>query len=235
MPLVYMMAGVSLVLPVLILVMTTMMGGETDLPTGAEAVETFTNVRQSIGTAGGESATGLAGMCNVNMIYFLIAVFVCIFVADDYRSGYVKNLFAVRAGRTDYCVSKTVVGFVGGTIFFLLYLIGTLIGGEIAGLSFSSGSAGAGGIVFCMLAKIFLGDVFTSIALLAGVAAKQKLWLSVLLSLAVGMLLYMMIPAITPLDSTFFNVVLFLAGGVLFAAGLGAVSRTVLRKTDVLS
>ena len=45
----------------------------------------------------------------------------------------------------------------------------------------------------------------------------------------------MMIPTITPLDSTFLNVTLCLTGGVLFAAGLGAVSRTGLRKTDVLS
>ena len=55
----------------------------------------------------------LTAMCNINMLYFLIVVLVCIFVADDFRSGYAKNLFTVRAKKTDYVISKTVVGFVG--------------------------------------------------------------------------------------------------------------------------
>ena len=96
MPLVYIMAGVCLVMPILILVMTTMMGGEE----GAEAVDMFTNVWQSIGSVSGSgsSATGmsLTGMCNINMLYFLVAVLVCVFVADDFRSVYANNILTVR-------------------------------------------------------------------------------------------------------------------------------------------
>lgn len=233
MPLIYIMAGISLVIPILILVMTS--GTTVDPVTGAETtVETFTNVWQSIGSLSGTS-TGmdLTGMCNINMMYFLIAVFVCIFVADDFRSGYAKNLFTVRSKKTDYCISKTAVGFVGGVIMIVAYFIGAMLGGLIAGLPFEAGT-GAGGIVACMVSKIFLVAIFVSIALALSVAGKQRLWISILGSLAAGMLLFTMIPMMTPLDSSFLNVILCLAGGAMFAAGLGAVSNLILKKTNLV-
>lgn len=96
MPLVYIMAGVALAIPILILVMTSLMPTtSTDPVTGAETtVETFTNVWQAIGSISGtQMSMDLTGMCNINMMYFLIAIFVCIFVAEDFRSGYAKNLY----------------------------------------------------------------------------------------------------------------------------------------------
>ena len=39
---------------------------------------------------------------------------------------------------------------------------------------------------------------------------------------------------LTPLDSGMMNLLLCLAGSVLFSAGLGAVSRAVLKKTDLV-
>ncbi|MDE7463836.1 MAG: hypothetical protein K2M48_02305, partial [Clostridiales bacterium] len=97
MPLMYIMAGVSLLMPILILVMTTMLGtGE-----GEAAMEGFTNVWQAIGSTGSAMSMDLTSMCNINMLYFLVAVLVCIFVAADFRSGYVKNLFTVRSKKID--------------------------------------------------------------------------------------------------------------------------------------
>lgn len=238
-PLAYIMFGVSLLMPVLILVMTTTMGGTSvDPVTGEETVvETFTNVWQAIGSASGESSgmsMGLTTMCNINLLYFFTAVVVCVFVADDFRSGYAKNLFAVRPKKSDYVLSKTLVCFAACAGMMLCYFIGAMIGGAVAGLSFDLGTATAGGVVMCMLSKIFLLAVFVAIDLLAGVVAKQRLWLSIVGSFAVGMLLFMMIPMMTPLDSTFLNVILCLAGGALFGGGLGAVSGVVLRKTNLV-
>jgi hypothetical protein len=85
-----------------------------------------------------------------------------------------------------------------------------------------------------MLAKIFLMLVFVSIFTLISVAAKQKAWLSICGSLGGGMLLFMMVGMITPLGSTVLNVVLCLAGGVLFAFGLGAISKAVIKKTSLV-
>jgi len=163
-----------------------------------------------------------------------VAVFICLFISDDFRSGYAKNLFTVRAKRGEYVVSKTVSGFVCGALMLIAYLVGSILGGAISGLSFDLHGLSAGNIVMCMLAKIFLMLVFVAIDVIVSVGAKQKAWLCLCGSLAAGMLLFTMVGMITPLGSTMMNVVLCLAGGILFAVGLGAISKTVLKKTSLV-
>lgn len=236
----YIMTGICLVMPILILVMTTMMDGSVtvDPQTGVETVmEGFDNTWQIIGTPGSESSAmnmSMTGMCNINMLYFFVAVLVCIFVSDDFRSGYSKNLFTVRAKKGDYVISKTLAGFVGGILMFLGFFIGTVLGGAISGLPFDTGAAGASGIVMCLLSKLLLVAVFVPIYVAFSVAAKQKLWLSILVSLCVGMLFFMMIPMLTPLDASVMNVLICLIGGGLFSIGIGAVSNMVLKKTSLV-
>ncbi len=240
MPTVWIMLAVSLALPILILVMTSFVGGMSavDPQTGVETtMETFTNVWQAIGSAGGNAMSmDLTSMCNINLLYFLVAIFVCLFVGEEFKSGYVKNLFTVRARKSDYVLSKTIVMFIASAGMFVLYFVGAMIGGGIAGLSFDLAEAGAtaGSIILCMLSKIFLTLVFVSIALTLSAVGKQRLWLSILGSLAAGMLLFTMIPMMTPLSSGAFNVLLCAVGGPLFAAGLGAVSNIILNKTNLI-
>lgn len=240
MPLVYIMVGICFVIPILILVMTTMMDGttttnpNTGVPT---TIEGFKNVWQIIGSVSGESSAmsmDLTTMCNINMLYFFIAVLVGLFVSEDFKSGYAKNLFTVRPSKTEYVISKTLVGFVGGASMILAFLVGTLLGGVFSGLTFDTGIAGVSGIFMCMLSKIFLVAVFVPIYLAVSVVAKQRAWLSIVGSLCVGMLLFTMIPMITPLNSGIINVVLCLAGGVTFSIGIGAISNLILKKSNLV-
>jgi ABC-type transport system involved in multi-copper enzyme maturation permease subunit len=173
-------------------------------------------------------------MCNINMMFMGVAVFICLFISDDFRSGYAKNLFTVRAGKGDYVISKTLAGFVCGALMLIAYFVGSVLGGAIAGLSFGLHGLNAGNIVMCMLAKILLMPVFVSIFTLISIAAKQKAWLSICGSLGGGMLLFMMVSMITPLGSTVIHALLCLAGGAMFACGLGAISRIVLKKTSLV-
>ena len=234
----YIMLGICLVMPVLILVMTTMLGDASivDPTTGVEtSMGTFTNTWQTIGSySDAGMSMDLTSMCNINMLYFFLAVLVCVFVADDFRSGYAKNLFTVRAKKGDYVVSKTIVCSIGGSLMLLAFFVGAVLGGAIAGLPFDTGAAGVAGIVMCMIAKICLVPLFVSIFLAVSVTAKQKTWLSLILGFMAGMLLFMMIPMMTPLDATIMHVVMCLAGGALVSAGLGAVSKTVLAKTSLV-
>ena len=235
----YIMLGICLVMPILILVMTTMLDGSVtvDPQTGVETVmEGFSNTWQAIGSYSdaGMMSMDLTGMCNINMLYFFIAVLVCVFVADDFRSGYAKNLFTVRAKKGDYVISKTLVCLVGGALMLLAFFVGAMLGGAIAGLPFDTGEAGVTGIAMCMIAKLCLVAVFVPIFLAVSVAVKQKTWLSLMLSFMASMLLFMMVPMMTPLDSDIMNVILCLAGGALFSIGLGAVSKTVLAKTSLV-
>lgn len=242
----YIMVGISFVVPILILVMTTMMEGsvttnpQTGLP--SEPMKGFDHVWQILGSVSAASSdAGSAGMsmdltsmCNINMMYFAFAVLVCIFTADDFRSGYAKNLFTVRANKTDYVISKTLVGFVGSACMLVAFFLGALIGGAVADLPFTMTGFNAGNLIACMLSKIFLGLIFVAICVLASVIAKQKLWLSIVLSMMIGMLFFTMIPMVTPLDSGFMNILLSLVGGLGLGVGLGAISNQVLKRTSLV-
>lgn len=246
MPFSYIMVGISLVMPILILVMTTMMDGSVSVnpQTGVETViEGFDNVWQIIGSVSGDEAASteaaamdmsITAMCNINMLYFIIAVLVCIFVSADFRSGYAKNLFTVRARKSDYVISKTLVCFVGGAMMILAFFIGAMLGGAISGLPFDMIGFSTGELIMCILSKVVLVAVFVPIYLLMSVIAKQKSWMAILLSMMVGMFLFMMIPMLTPLNATIVNVLLCVAGGSMLGIGLGAISQSVLKKKDIL-
>ena len=235
----YILIACALVIPILMTVMMSMMDGSVSVnpQTGEETViHGPENAWQNIGTLPGEPLGGdeIFMMCNINMMFMGVAVFICLFISDDFRSGYAKNLFTVRAKRGEYVVSKTLSGFICGALMLIAYLVGSILGGAISGLSFDLHGLNAGNIVMCMIAKIFLMLVFVSIFTLISVAAKQKAWLSICGSLGGGMLLFMMVGMITPLGSTILNVVLCAAGGALFAFGLGAISKVVLKKTSLV-
>jgi len=236
----YIMIGASLVMPILILVMTTMMDGTVSVnpQTGAETVmEGFKNVWQIIGAvSGGQQSMSMdiTSMCNINMMFFIISVFVCLFIGSEFSSGYVKNLFTVRSNKSDYIISKSIVCFVAGASMIIAFFIGSMIGGAIAGLPFALDGVTALNIVMCIVSKILLVGIFSSIYILASVFAKQKLWLSLIIAFAVGMLMFMMIPIITPLNSTIVNVMLCLVGSAIFSVGIGAGSCYVLKKSSLI-
>lgn len=246
MPFLYIMVGICLIMPILVLVMTTMMDGSVSVnpQTGVETViEGFDNVWQIIGSVSGDNVAGtetvamdmsITAMCNINMLYFIMAVLVCVFVSADFRSGYIKNLFTVRAKKTDYIISKTLVCFVGGAMMIFVFFIGAMLGGAISGLPFEMIGFGTGELIMCILSKMVLVSVFVPIYLLMSVIAKQKSWMSILLSMMVGMFLFMMIPMLTPLNATIINVLLCLFGGALLSVGMGAISQLVLKKKDIL-
>ena len=248
----YIILASCLVAPILILVMTTMMDGtvSVDPQTGKETViEGFDSVWQIIGSVNDPAASSasaeagadmaamdmsLTAMCNINMLYFAIAALVCIFVSEDFRSGYSKCIFTVRAKKTDYVASKTLVLNFGAAMMILAFFIGSLVGGAVSGLSFEMIGFNAGNLVMCLLSKMLLVTVFVPIYLVMSVIAKQRLWMSILISMMVGMFMFMMIPMLTPLNATVMNVILCLAGGAGFGVGLGAISNIVLKKTSLV-
>lgn len=116
----------------------------------------------------------------------------------------------------------------------IAYFIGAVLGGAISGLSFDLPGMNILNIVMCISAKIMLMPVFVAIDVIISIAAKQKAWLCLCGSLAAGMLLFMTVSVITPLNSTIVNVVSCLAGSIVFGAGLGAISIKILNKTSLV-
>ena len=80
----------------------------------------------------------------------------------------------------------------------LAFFVGSLVGGAVSGLFFEMVGFNAGNLVMCVLSKMLLVSLFVPIYLIMSVCAKQKLWLSILLSMMVGMLLFMIIHQATP-------------------------------------
>lgn len=110
----------------------------------------------------------------------------------------------------------------------------SMLGGAIANLSFDLFGLNGFNILMCILSKIFLMPVFVSLFVLISVAAKEKAWLSVCGSLGGGMLLFVMVPMITPLSSTPMNLLLTVAGSAMFGIGLGFASCTVLERAALV-
>ncbi len=245
----YIMIACALLVPIVMTVMLVMMDGQETVneQTGEITVmEGPESVWQSIGTlpssepADADAAAMGGGMdvmamCNINMAFMGVAVFVCLFVSEDFRSGYAKNLFTVRARRGEYVASKTIMGFLCGALMLVAYFVGAMLAGAVTGLSFALvGGMSAASVVMCLLSKILLMLVFVPIFVLISVAAKSRAWLSICGSLGGGMLLFMMVGLITPLTATALNVALCAAGGAMFAFGLGAISRVILQKTALV-
>ena len=236
----YIILGVSFIIPILVVLMTNMMDGTVTVnrQTGEETViEGYKNTWQVIGTSNADSSAmtmDMTSMLNINMVFFIVAVLECIFVSEDFRSGFSKLLFVKRAKKKDYIISKTIIGTICGAFMIIAWLIGTILAGAIAGLSFDFGVASAFSLIMCLLGKILLMPIFVSIFLLTGVIAKNKLWMSMLLSLFVGMFFFMIVPMVTPLDSSIANVFMCAVGGILFSIDIGVGSNRILSSTDLV-
>lgn len=236
----YILIACALVVPILMTVMMSLMDGSVSVnaQTGVETVMRGPeNAWQNIGTLpGGENmgSSEIFAMCNINMVFMGVCVFVCIFICNDFRSGYSKNLFAVRVKKGNYVFSKILMGSICGALMLVSYLVGSVLGGLISGISFDLLGLTYMNIFMCMLAKICLVPMFVSVFVLASVIAKQKTWLAICLSLGFGMLLFMTVSIVTPLSSTALNAVLCFVGGGIFAFGLGAVSDIVLKKSALV-
>lgn len=241
MPIYYIILGISFIIPILILVMTTLMVGteSVDAVTGEVTImePIFTNVWQiiaSIPSNNTEMTMDITTMCNIDMMFFAGAVLVCIFVSEDFKSGYAKNLFTIRSNKVDYVVSKTIIGIVCGITMLVAFFIGALIGGAISNLSFELVGVNVINVVMCIISKFLLVAVFVPIFLVMSIVGKQRTWLSMILSFATSMLLFTMVSMISPLNATFMNVVLSFAGALMFSFGIGAISNLVLKKSSLV-
>lgn len=252
----YIILATALLVPVVMTVMLVMMDGQesTNPQTGEITImEGPEYVWESFGTlpttdpapapeqSEGDAMAAMGGemdvlaMCNINLVFMGVSVFICLFISDDFRSGYAKNLFTVRAKKGDYIISKTLAGFVCGALMLILYTVGALVSGLAMGLGFDLvGGLTVGNLVLCMLAKIMLMPVFVAIFTALAVLCKQRSWLSICLSVGGGMILFMMIPMITPLTATVMHAGICLVAGVLAAVALGLIGKVILQKTSLV-
>ena len=226
-PIFYIMVLVAALIPALVM---TMVGANE----GVDA-QTYTNVWQVFEGLSGNTAglMDFANMANINMVYIFAALMLSIFVSHDYSSGFVKNIFTVHSKKSDYVVSKSLAGIFGGICMILSYFIVTIIIGALTGKSFDLGAAGVGGLLMCLFSKITLMGLFVPLYLTMAVIFKQKLWLTIIGTFAVGILFYPVASMAVPLDASFLTLIIcIVAAGIAFI-GIGSVSSLILRKRDL--
>jgi hypothetical protein len=153
-----------------------------------------------------------------------------IFIAHDYSSGFVKNVFTVHSKKVDYVISKSAVGIFSGVGMIVAYTFGAIIAGLITGKSFD---VNLSGLLLCLISKMFLMGVFCSLFVGIAVFFRSKLWLTIVFTFLFGMMFY---PAasVATLNSSLFTVFASLIAGVVGAVAIGTVSTFILKRRDLV-
>ena len=231
-PAFYIMLAIAAIIPAMVLSMSSMESVGADGVMQAPTME-LTNAWQIVeilpgGVSG--SVADFGSFANINMVFIFAGLLMAIFVSHDYSSGFVKNIFTVHAKKLDYVISKSVIGVFGGAGMIAAYVFGAVVAGIITGKSFD---VNAGGLILCLMSKVFLMGVFCSLFLGIAVFFRQKLWLTIVFTFLLGMMLY---PAasVATLGSTVFIAAAALAAGVIGAMGFGAVSTLFLKRRDLV-
>ncbi|MCL2688157.1 MAG: ABC transporter permease [Methanobrevibacter sp.] len=225
-PIFYIMIVVAGIIPALVL---TMVGAV------EEGGATFTNTWQVFEGQSGNTAglMDFSNMANVNMVFIFAAILISIFVAHDYSSGFVKNIFTVHAKKSDYVVSKSIVGIFCGICMILAYFIVTIIVGGIMGKSFDLGNATVISVIICLLSKMVLMGIFIPLYLCVAVLFKQKLWITIVFTFVVGILFYPVAAIAVPLDASFVVLMMCTVAAIIGSIGIGFLSSMILNKRDL--
>jgi ABC-2 type transport system permease protein len=198
----------------------------------ASSIE-ITNAWQLIESTGGSDAASnpldFGGYANINMLFIFAGLLMAIFVAHDYSSGFVKNIFTVHSKKVDYVISKSAVGIFSGIGMIITYVFGTVLAGLLTGKAFD---VNVSGLIMCLISKALLMGVFCSLFLGIAVFFRNKLWMTIVFTFLFGMMFY---PAasVATLNSTVIIVLLALTAGMVGAIAFGMGSNLFLKKRDI--
>jgi len=225
--------AIAAIIPAMVL---SMSGMETTAPDGSitQSSINYTNTWQLIESTGGSAVSAnpmdFGGYANINMVFIFAGLLMAIFIAHDYSSGFVKNVFTVHSKKADYIISKTAVGIFGGVGMIVAYTFGTIIAGVITG---KAGDVNIGGLLMCLVSKMFLMGVFCSLFAAIAVFFKNKLWLTIVFTFLLGMMFYPAASTAT-LNSTAVTALMSLIAGVVGTVAIGTVSTLILKRRDLV-
>jgi len=120
---------------------------------------------------------------NMNMVFIFGGIMVSIFIGHDYRSGYVKQLFTTHAKKCDYMLSKSLVSAFSMACMCITYLIGSVVGGMFAGLSFQTN---LGSLLAAILGKMVMSLGWASLYTFLNVIFRRYFGISVASSFFLG-------------------------------------------------
>ena len=148
-PLFYIFLAISAIIPAMVSAMTMMpdQSGNTMEPL-------YSNVWQIIAAEDPLYVINtIADYANMNMVFIFGGIMVSIFIGNDYRSGYVKQLFTTHAKKQDYMLSKSLVCAFAMACLCISYLIGGTVGGLLAGYETA---VNVPSLIFAILGKMVM-------------------------------------------------------------------------------
>ncbi len=175
-PLFYIFLAIAAVIPAMIL--GTMGAG------GSDAPQMYTNTWQIIAADTPIYAVSDMGQyANMNMVFIFGGIMVSIFIGNDYRSGYVKQLFTTHAKKQDYMMSKTITCAFAMACMCITYLIGGAAAGLVAGTSYE---VNVGSLILAIISKMVMSFGWASLYTFLNVIFRRYFGISIASSFFFG-------------------------------------------------
>ena len=178
-PLFYIFLAIAAIIPAMVSAMTMMpdQNGQTMEPL-------YSNVWQIIAASKSLYVIeGIADYANMNMVFIFGGIMVSIFIGNDYRSGYVKQLFTTHAKKQDYMISKSLVCAFAMACMCITYLIGGTVGGLLVGYETD---VNVGSLIIAILGKIIMSLGWASLYTFLNVIFRRYFGISVASSFFFG-------------------------------------------------
>ena len=178
-PLYYIFLAIAALIPALIIGTSGM-----ENPDGTTAAALYTNVWNAIAADTPLYAFSHMGeYANMNMVFIFGGIMVSIFIGNDYRSGYVKQLFTTHAKKQDYMMSKTITCAFAMACMCVTYLLGAIGAGLLVGMSFE---ADMGGVILAFLSKMIMSLGWASLYTFLNVIFRKYFGISIASSFFFG-------------------------------------------------
>ena len=178
-PLFYIFLAIAAIIPAMVSAMTMMpdQNGQTMEPL-------YSNVWQIIAASKSLYVIeGIADYANMNMVFIFGGIMVSIFIGNDYRSGYVKQLFTTHAKKQDYMISKSLVCAFAMASMCITYLIGGTVGGLLVGYETD---VNVGSLIIAILGKVVMSLGWASLYTFLNVIFRRYFGISVASSFFFG-------------------------------------------------
>ncbi len=219
-PLFYIFIAIAAIIPAMVSCLTMMEGRD-----GTAMEPLYSNVWQIIAASKPLYVIeGIADYANMNMVFIFGGIMVSIFIGHDYKSGYVKQLFATHAKKQDYMISKTISCAFAIVCMCWAYLIGGTIGGLVSGYDTS---VKIDSLVVAVVGKMVLSLGWASLFTFLNVIFRKYFGISVASSFFFGTgILIIGVAAVVDalaLPAGFLNIFLYGASvNACLASGFGA-------------
>ena len=178
-PLFYIFLAIAAIIPAMVSAMTMMPD-----QSGNMMEPLYSNVWQIIAASKSLYVIEtIADYANMNMVFIFGGIMVSIFIGNDYRSGYVKQLFTSHAKKQDYMISKSLVCAFAMVCMCTTYFVGGTVGGLLVGYDTS---VNVGSLLIAIVGKMIMSFGWASLYTFLNVIFRKYFGISVASSFFFG-------------------------------------------------